>query len=189
MVNNPASAQQFKVEAGDPVFEDLPSPEFSGGVQKSFKQKDWVEIEMPLTVQMAPEPRSETADSILVKWYVMVKNTEKSGTFHLLTKDVTHVNIPLKEEIFVSLYLSPASIKRLTGSDRGGKNTVEAVGFEVLVNGQLQTSGTTKFAEGWWNASSDKISRNDSVPLLNKMETPFANHWWDRYAEIQAERR
>lgn len=189
MANNLASAQKFKVEADEPSFDDLQSPQYSGGKQKSFKPKDWLEIEMPLTVQMAPEPKSQTADSILVKWYVAVKNTEKSGTMHLLTKDVTHVNIPLNEEIFVSVYLSPASLRRLTGSDRGGKGAVESVGYEVLINGQLQAKGTTKFAEGWWNASSDKISRNDSVPLLNKMETPFANHWWDRYAEIQAERR
>jgi hypothetical protein len=27
------------------------------------------------------------------------------------------------------------------------------------------------------------------VPLLNKMETPFANLWWDRYAEVLIERR
>lgn len=189
MANNFAYGQQFKVEAGEPSFDDLESPEFSGGVQKAFKPKDWLEIEMPVTVQMAPEPQSQTADSILVKWYIAVKNTEKAGTMHLLTKDVTHVNIPLNEEIYVSLYLSPASLKRLTGSDRGGKSAVEAVGYEVLVNGQLQAKGTTKFADGWWNASSDKISRNSTVPLLNKMETPFANHWWDRYAEIQVERR
>lgn len=183
------SAQAYKVESDDPAFDDLQSPEFSGGRQKAFKPKDWLEIEIPITVQMAPEPKSQTADSVLVKWYVMVKNTEKAGTFHLLTKDVTHVNIPLNEEMFASVYLSPASIKRLTGSDRGGKGAVEAVGYEILVNGQRQAMGTTKFKVEWWNASSDKISRNDSVPLLNKAETPFANHWWDRYAEIQVERR
>ena len=29
----------------------------------------------------------------------------------------------------------------------------------------------------------------DKVPLLNKAETPFAPMWWDRYAEVSAERR
>jgi hypothetical protein len=27
------------------------------------------------------------------------------------------------------------------------------------------------------------------VPLLTKSETPFANMWWDRYAEVSVERR
>ena len=189
LASNFAAAQAFKVEAGDPEFDDIQSPEFNTGEQKSFKPKDWLEVELPLTVRMAPEPKSKTADSILVKWYIAVKNPEKTGTLLLLTKDVTHVNIPLEEEIFVSIYLSPASVRRLTGSDRGGKSNVEAVGYEVLVNGQLQATGTTKFKDGWWNAASDKISRNNTIPLLDKSETPFANHWWDRYAEIQAERR
>jgi hypothetical protein len=26
------------------------------------------------------------------------------------------------------------------------------------------------------------------VPLLNKAETPFANSWWDRYAEVSVPR-
>ena len=40
-----ANAQTFKVEGGKPSFDDLPSPQFSGGKQKSFKPKDWLEIE------------------------------------------------------------------------------------------------------------------------------------------------
>ena len=32
-------------------------------------------------------------------------------------------------------------------------------------------------------------SDTDLVPLLNKAETPFAPMWWDRYAEVSAERR
>ena len=119
-----------------------------------------------------------------MKWYVAVKNPEKPGTMLLLTKDVEHVNIPLEEDVYCSVYLSPASIKRLTGTDRGGKSAVEAVGYEILINGVKVAEDTTKCKTGWWNAASDKISRSDAVPLLNKSETPFANRWWDRYAEV-----
>lgn len=184
-----ALAQQYKVEANKPVFDDLQSPEYSGGKQKSFKPKDWLELEAAFTVQMAPEPPSQTAERVLVKWYVAVKHPDKRGAYLLLTKDITHVNIPLNEEIFSSVYLSPASIKRLTGSDRGGKGSVEFVGYEVLVNGEKVAQETQGGQPGWWNTASDKISRSDTVPLLNKMETPFSNHWWDRYAEILVERR
>jgi hypothetical protein len=68
--------------------------------------------------------------------------------------------------------------------DRAGKNSVEAVGFEILINGVKVAEDTTKFKPGWWNAASDKISRSDAVPLLNKMSTPFNAMWWDRYAEV-----
>lgn len=183
-------AQSFKVEPQKPEFDDLKSPIFStGGKDKNFKPKDWLEIEASFKVQMSPEPPSKTAERILVKWYVAVKHPEKSGAFLLLTKDVTHVNVPLNEDIFSSVYLSPASVRRLTGGDRAGKSTVELVGYEILVNGEKVAQETNKSKVGWWNAASDKISRSDSVPLLNKMETPFAFLWWDRYAEIMQENR
>jgi hypothetical protein len=179
-----ALGQAAKVEGAKPSFDDIPSPEFSGGKQKSFKPKDWLEIETMLKISLAPEPKSKTCERLTVKWYVAVKNPEKPSTMLLLTKDVEHVNVPLDEEIYVSVYLSPASLKRLTGTDKGGKSAVEAVGYEVLVNGEKVAAETTKFKVGWWNAASDKISRSDSVPLLNKDETPFSNMWWDRYAEV-----
>ena len=184
-----AFGQAAKVEAEKPVFDALPSPEFSGGKQKSFKPKDWLEIETKIKVQLSPEPASKTCEKLTVKWYIAVKNPEKSGSMLLLTKDVEHVNVPLTEEIFCSVYLSPASLKRITGTDTAGKQAVEAVGFEVLVNGEKVAADTTKFKVGWWSAASDKISRSETVPLLSKAETPFRDMWWDRYAETATERR
>jgi hypothetical protein len=185
-----AHGQAAKVVGEKPAFDDLPSPEFSGGKQKSFKPKDWLEVEAKLKISLSPEPKSKTCEKLTVKWYIAVKNPEKTGTFLLLTKDVEHVNAPLDEDIFCSVYISPASIKRLTGSDKGGKNAVEYVGYEVLINGERVAAETNKGSAGgpgkqaWWNASSDKISRSDTVPLLSKYETPFATMWWDRYAEV-----
>jgi len=179
-----ASAQASKVVAEKPAFDDLLSPEFSGGKQKGFKPKQWLEVETKIKVSMRPEPNSKTCDRLTVKWYVAVKNPERAGTMLLLTRDIEHVNVPLEEDVYCSVYLSPASIKRLTGSDRAGKGSVEAVGFEILINGVKVAEDTTKFRPGWWNAASDKISRSNAVPLLSKIETPFAHMWWDRYAEV-----
>lgn len=184
-----ASAQATKVTAEKPEFNDLQSPEFSGGKQLPFKPKDWLLVETKLKVSMNPEPKTKTCDKLSVKWFVLVKNPEKPGTMLLFTKDVEHVNVPLDEDVYVSVYLSPASIKRLTGLDKAGKNAVEAVGYEVLVNGTKVAEDTTKYKVGWWNSPTDKMSRSEVVPLLNKMETPFANMWWDRYAEVEDTRK
>lgn len=184
-----AFGQAAKVVGEKPAFDDLPSPEFSGGKQKSFKPGDWLEMEAKLKISLSPEPPSKTCEKVTVKWYIAVKNPDKAGTFLLLTKTVEHVNVPLEQEVYCSSYLSPASIKRLTGSDKGGKNAVEFVGYEVLVNGEKKAEETNKGKPGWWNAASDKISRSESVPLLTKADTPFANMWWDRYAEVGVERR
>ena len=185
-----ALAQAVKVEVEKPTFDDLQSPtEFGGTKSKSFKPKDWLEVEAKLKIQMRPEPPSKTLERLTVKWFVAVKNPDKAGSYLLLTKDIEHVNVPLNEDIYSSVYLSPSSIKRLTGADKAGKNAVELVGFEVLVNGEKLASETNKNQPGWWNTASDKISRNDSVPLLGKKDTPFSVMWWDRYAEEAVERR
>lgn len=184
-----AFGQASKVIGEKPTFEDLPSPQFSGGKEKSFRPKDWLEIEAKLKISLSPEPASKTCEKITVKWFIAVKNPEKSGTMLLLTKTVEHVNVPLDEDIYCSVYLSPGSIKRLTGTDKNGKRAVEYVGYEVLVNGEKKLEESDKLKAGWWNIPSEKIARSESVPLLNKNETPFSNMWWDRYAEIGVERR
>jgi len=184
-----ASGQAAKVLADKPAFDDIPSPEFGGTKNKSFKPKDWLEIEAKLQISLSPEPPTKTCDKITVKWYIAVKNPEKSGTFLLLTKDIDHVNVPVSEDVYCSVYLSPSSIKRLTGFDRAGKSSVEYVGYEVLINGEKVAQETSKGKVGWWSAASDKISRSDKVQLLNKTETPFSPMWWDRYAEVSVERR
>lgn len=183
-----AFGQAAKVTGGSPAFDDLPSPLFSGGKQKSFKPKDWLEIETDLTVSLKPEPKSKTLARMLVKWYIAVDNPEKRGTMLLLTKDIEHVNVPLDEQIYSSVYVSPAAMKALTGNDRGGKRSVKYVGYEVLINGVKVAEETSKGKAGWWNVASPKISRSDLVPLLDKTETPFANMWWDRYAEVGKKR-
>lgn len=184
-----AMGQASKVQADKPVFDDLPSPEFPGGnKQKPFKPKDWLEVETKFKVEMSPEPKSKTAEEVVVKWYVAVKNPEKSGYFFLLSKTVTHINVPLNEDVYSSIYLSPASVTRLTGSPRNGKNAVEFVGYEILVNGEVKASDTNKGSAGWWKSSSEKLSATDTVPLLSKDETPFAAMWWDRYADVKKEK-
>lgn len=185
-----AFGQAFQVTGEKSEFDNLPSPQFAGVKNKSFKPLDWLEIEAKIQVEMKPEPKSKTCDKITVKWYVAVKNPEKTGTYLLLTKDIEHVNVPLTEEVYLSVYLSPASLRRITGTTNGGKNAVEKVGYEVLINGQkLHPKEGDPGYPGWWTVPSEKVSRSEAVPLLNKNETPFRSMWWDRYPEISVERR
>lgn len=180
-----ADAQQYKIAAENPEFDSLLSPQIDN--QKKFRAKEWLDIEARLMVQMAPEPKSKTADQVIVKWYVAVQNPDKSGTFLLFTRDVTHVNIPLGEEIYVSCYMSPASIRRLLGEARNPEKAVVACSYEVVVNGQPQAYATSssRFPQGWWEKGGDKLIRSEVVPLLDKSQTPFNVMWWDRYAEVQ----
>ena len=157
----PAHAQG-KADVGNLVFEDIQSPDVPIGKNIGF------------------------IDQVTVKWYVAFKNPDGKG-FIKLSKTINHINVPIEEEIFSSVYMSPSMLKRVTGKDKAGKGDVEAVGIEVLVNGEKVGLAAQKKPEKWWEAGS-LSDQSDKFPLLNKDETPFAMFWWDRYAEIQKER-
>lgn len=179
-----AQQYKFKVTGEEPEFDSLLSPQL--GVGKDFKPKEWLEVEARLFLQMAPEPKSKTCDRLTIRWYAAVANPEQRGSFLLFSREVNHVNIPVGEEIYCSVYMSPASIRRLLGEARNAEKAVEVVSYEVLINGEVlayQTSNR-KFAHEWWLKGGDKLIRSEVVPLLDKSQTPFSIMWWDRYAEV-----
>ncbi len=184
---NLVQAQEIRVDADDAKFDDLESPEFAGNTGvKNFRPKDWLEAEVKLKVEASRRFGKKFLDRLMVKWYVAVKNPDGKG-ISLLEKDVTYVNIPIGEDVFASVYLSPGAILRITGGDRAGKSNVEAVAGEITYNGQKVGSFNSLGNKEWWRAAS--VSRNDSIPLLSKGETPFKFLWWDRYLEEEPPRR
>lgn len=188
---SPAMAQAGKVTATDPKFDTIQSPMFGGNTgQKSWKPKDWLEAEVKFRVEMPKSYKQHFVDTVTVRWYVAADNPAGKG-YVLLEKEVTHVNVPVGEDMHSSVYLSPSAIKRLTGKDRA-RGAISYIGGEIMVNGTSLESNkeryfSSKGKPGWWRSGG--LSRYDAIPLLNKNETPFALLWWDRYAEIKAERR
>lgn len=178
---------QGQADIDKPSFDELPSPDLDGTKRKSFDPKDWLEVESEIEIPALNRDMAEAGfiDRVLVKWYVAIEE-KAAGRPVLLTKDITHVNVQIDEPFFSSVYLSPNTLLRLTGSERAAKNKVEVVALEVLVNGVKVGEATSKMDSGWWN--SPNLARGDRFPLLNKNETPFKVYWWDRYAEIEDER-
>ncbi|SHJ68185.1 hypothetical protein SAMN02745181_2341 [Rubritalea squalenifaciens DSM 18772] len=186
----PVFGQTGKVDVDDPKFDVLQSPEFGGNTnKKNFKPKDWLEAEAKIKIEMPKGYDKAFIDRVTVKWKIAVKNPEGKG-YILLEKEVNHVNVPVDEDVYVSIYISPNTIKRISGNDRASKSIIKSVGGEILVNGQAAHNKSGQFSTdgkpGWWNSPS--MSRNDSIPLLNKDETPFKALWYDRYAEIEKKR-
>ena len=180
-----------KIEASDPTFEDLQSPSVAGNTgKKSWKPKDWLEVEVKVKLEPGRSaPRDGHVDRLTVRWYVAVENKiDKAGQkYFLMEKEVTHVNVPLDEDFYLSCYLSPATIKRLTGSERAGKNSITAVGGEITVVGASAHARFTSqgsVSKPWWQ--SPTMQRTNKYPLLDKNETPFKFLWWDRYLEIES---
>lgn len=176
-----AASAATKVEVEKPKVDNIPSPSFAGVKGENWTPKDWLKIEARLRVAMIPAPKSKTCDSLTVKWYVAVENPDKASYYLKLVKEVQHVNIPLDSDVWTCVFISPASIRRLTGSDRASKNSVKFVGIEVVSEGEPATAAIGK--DKWWAMPSEKIAESSTVPLLSKAETPFAAMWWDRYIE------
>lgn len=188
-LGNMAMAQQYGIQVDKPKFDDLPSPEVGGNTgKKNFKPKDWLEVEVKFKVLAARGVKDKFVDRVSVKWYVAAKVSEGSSTkARVLEKEVNFVNVPIGEDVYASIYLSPSAVRRISGSDSAGKSVVEGVGGEIRVNGSEMPKGSGFFSTlprskgKWW----DNMSRYNKIPLRNKNETPFKFLWWDRYAEIE----
>lgn len=182
---------QYKVVVDKPEIVEVKSPNLGGdSAKKSFKPKDWMEFEVKFKIE-AKDRDKLFADRVTMKWYVAAKNPDKGGGYIMMEKEVNHVNVPIGEDVYVSVYLSPNSIKRLTGSDRVSKSDIKDVGGELLIDGQQPVGDKKGYFSmdakaGWWTKSG--LSRYDKIPLLNKNETPFKILWYGRYAEIEEKR-
>jgi hypothetical protein len=181
----PVSAQDLvaKIEVDKPDFDNLQSPEMGSGAGKKAKPKEWLEVEVKFNVEaVKPEAKDGFVDQATVVWYVAVENPGGKG-YWLMEKQIIHVNIEIGEDIYTSVYLSPNSVKRLSGKDRAAKSIVWGVAGTITVGGTTETFNSQPSKKNWWE--SENLSRTEKVPLLNKSETPFKALWWDRYAEIQ----
>lgn len=185
-------AQAYKADVKKPDFDALPSPDIKTNKDKSFKPKDWLEMEVQFEVDAKPMPKDKFVDRVTIQWYAAVKKRDGAG-YWLLNKNVEHVNVKIGEKLFSSVYISPNTYERLTGSDKVSKGDIKAVGGAILINGvrvglfsteSIRTGGTP-----WWEAASDALARTDKFPMLNKNETPFKILWYDRYAELAEEKR
>ncbi len=185
---------QYKVVVEKPEVVKVQSPDLGGlssGEKRDWRPKDWMEIEVKFKVEVPAKDKKKVKflDKVTVKWYIAAKNPEGKG-FILMEKEVTHVNVPVDQDIYASVYLSPNSVMRLTGGDRINKADIKEAGGEILVNGQQPVKNSGFFSmdtQGKWWASGN-LSRYDKIPLLNKDETPFKILWYSRYAEIEAKR-
>lgn len=185
---------QYKVTVEKPEVVTLQSPQLGqqAAKNKKFTGKDWMEIEVKFKVEVPPKDKKKVKflDKVTIKWYVAAKDPAGGKGFILMEREVTHVNVPVDEEIYASVYLSPNSVMRLTGDDRVNDNDIKEAGGEIRVNGQEAYNNSGFFSMNtqgrWW--TSGKLSRYDKIPLLNKNETPFKILWYDRYAEIEPKR-
>ena len=91
-------------------------------------------------------------------------------------KEVKYVNVPVGENTYASVYLSPSSVKRITGVAGGRGKWVKYQGVVVEYNGKIVDTYSSERGkmEKWWTIQSPSIVETSYYPLLNKDETPFS---------------
>ena len=150
------------------------------------KPKKWADFEIPFKVEAAPTPKSGYIDALTFKFYIAVVNPDRARQYLKLYKVVKYVIVPVGENTYASVYLSPSSVKRITGVEGGRGKWVKYQGVVVEYNGKIVATYSSERGkmEKWWTVQSPSIVETSYYPLLNKDETPFSVFWYDRYPEI-----
>ena len=159
------------VKMGKVQVEVVSTPEYqlSSGPKKRSESKQWLEVE----VEFDTVP--PMIDELTFKYTIMIGKS-------LLDGEVTHVNIPQQKSHFSVVYVSPSAIARLTGGKPLNAGNVENIWVDVSKSGQKLAQTVTLKASAMPNLP------HLSGMVLNKMETPFAPLFYDRYPAIRAGR-
>jgi hypothetical protein len=158
----PGSVKLGKVQP-----EVIKTPEYNitGGPQKRSKVGQWLEVEVDF------ETKPEDIDELTFKYTIMVEKK-------LLDGEVTHINIPKGRDHYSVMYVAPRSLEKLTGGRPLSPASIENAW--VIVSKQGQVLDQASFKPG----PVPNLPHLSGM-VLNKMETPFAPLFFDRYEAIK----
>ncbi len=147
--------------------EIVKTPDFTikSGPEKRSKAGDWLEIEVDF------ETKAEEIDEIMFQYTIQFEGK-------LLDGQVTHVNIPKGREHYSVMYVSPRTLEKLTGGKTVTAGNVQNVWVVASKQGQIIDREAIKKVE------IPNLPHLTGM-ILNKMETPFAPLYFDRYEAIK----
>ncbi len=153
-----------KITKVSPSAPKTPDFQFSGTPKRS-KLGQWLEVEVEF------ETKPEDIDELTFKYTILIEKK-------LLDGEVTHVNIPKGREHFSVMYVAPRTLERLTDGKALTASSIENVWVEVSKQGQVL------------HKESFKPGNPPNLPhltgmVLNKVETPFAPLYFDRYEAVK----
>ncbi len=155
----------------------------AGTKEKRDTQREWLEVEVEFQAEMG-NAKDEYVNELEFSYHVYFKSDAKVTTIY--TANVIHVNIPVKETTYSSIYVSPTTLGKIFGKDKKVNPNDVWVAVEVKSQGAVKGGmANQKESTKWWQ--SPNASRVDGM-LLNKSQTPFAFLWWDRYPEVRNQR-
>lgn len=166
---------------------DQQTPEFqvSGPKAKKTKPRDWIEIEAEIEVKTINE--SGFIPELTAHWHAMTKDTHAKDPKNALVRlsgKSSYKNIRCADgKVFISAYIEPDTIERLSGKSKLDIKAVALVisGPNIRTDkeyGKGLSKATANEGSEWWMSS--KYKSLDEM-IVAKSKTPFAPLWTDRY--------
>ncbi|MEQ1748127.1 MAG: Amuc_1102 family pilus-like protein [Prosthecobacter sp.] len=170
-----------KVDIKAPKVSTIQTPQFqaSNVPDKSWRPKDWLEIDMEFDIKLATTAggRNGSLASMTVNFYLGMNAKSADGKFQVMKGSFDYVDIPASEKCHALAFITPATLRRVLLKDGfTAGSDIKAWGVEVLVDGQ-RVAGETSTGKAWWEDAAT-LNINDAV-MLAKKDTPFAILWGD----------
>lgn len=143
------------------------TPQYTLGVGP-IKRSDsltWLEVE----VQFATLP--ENIDELTFEYSILLGN-------QLLTGSVTHVDIAKGNDHYSVVYVSPKSIAKILGKSPLTNSAIQNIWVRVTRRGQ-------ELAAKSFKPGNIPNAPQQAGMVMNKMDTPFAPLFWDRYEQTK----
>lgn len=153
--------------------------------EKRFTPKDWIELEVDCKAKLSKDEKDKNMKAYPVvefKYYAYLSGNPDVKKNRVVTGSVTHVNVPVNEVVHSVMYISPATVLKITEGKPVAKTMVEAWGVAVFINGNEVGRKTSKANKEWWK---DAGLPPQETALLTKKNTPFAPLWYDYHLEEQ----
>lgn len=174
------TAPTVKVTGGKLDIKSIKTPQYqvSGTGDKSWRPKDWLEVDLPFEIKLAQAAggRNGSLASLKVNYFIGLNAQNKEGKYEVVTGSFDYLDIPSGEKSHALSYVSPATLRRLLQKDTFTPSDIKAWGYEVMVEGQ-RVAGDSSLGGAWWEKT-ENFSMNQGA-LLAKSETPFAILWGD----------
>jgi hypothetical protein len=162
----PLGPGAIKLGKVQPAVVKTPDYSIKTGPEKRSKVGEWLEVEVEF------ETKAEEIDEMTFQYIIMFENK-------LLDGQVTHINIPKGREHYSVMYVSPRALEKLTGGKPITPGNIQNVWVIASKQGQVFDQTAVK------NVPIPNGAHIQGL-VLNKMETPFAPLYFDRYEAIKA---
>ena len=183
-------AHKVVIKSIETVIQQTPEFQVNGIKDKKFNPRHWLEIEAELEVQTTNDKGELDTKGfipeITANWFVIIKD-KQSGKPIMLNGKATFREIRTKDKkAYVSDYISPDTLEKLTGENKPSDKDIEGVALVISGPGIVSEGEHKKGLQKatvhedtqWWSGSQYKTMDG---AVLAKSKTPFAPLWTDRY--------